>query len=72
MEADEVQELEEQSEKARENSLRPVSFTMSVLAVLVAVFAAIGVARLPLAAVLLVAIPLSVAITLAMRRRVVA
>jgi chromate transporter len=42
------------------------------LAVLVAVFAAIGVARLPLAAVLLVAIPLSVAITLAMRRRVVA
>jgi hypothetical protein len=42
MEADEVQELEEQSEKARENSLRPVSFTMSVLAVLVAVTTVIG------------------------------
>jgi chromate transporter len=42
------------------------------LVVLVAVFAAIGVARLPLAAVLLVAIPLSLAITMAMRRRVAA
>jgi chromate transporter len=36
---------------------------------LVAVFVAIGVLRLPLAAVLLVAIPLSLAMTLAMRRR---
>jgi chromate transporter len=42
------------------------------LAVLAAVFVAIGVVRLPLAAVLLVAIPLSMAITLAMRRRVAA
>lgn len=42
MEADEVQELEEQQEKARENSLRPVSFTMSVLAVLVAVTTVLG------------------------------
>ena len=39
------------------------------LVVLAAVFVAIGVLRLPLPAVLLVAIPLSVAITLAMRRR---
>jgi chromate transporter len=37
--------------------------------VLAAVFIAIGVLRLPLPAVLLVAIPLSVAITFAMRRR---
>lgn len=42
MEADEVQELEEQAEKAREKSLRPVSFTMSVLAVLVAVTTVLG------------------------------
>ncbi|HEX5234176.1 MAG TPA: DUF4337 domain-containing protein [Silvibacterium sp.] len=42
MEANEVQELEEQQEKARENSLRPVSFTMSVLAVLVAVATVLG------------------------------
>lgn len=42
MEADEVQELEEQQEKARENSLRPVSFTMSVLAVLVAITTVLG------------------------------
>ena len=42
------------------------------LVVLAAVFIAIGVVRLPLAAVLLVAVPLSVAITLAMRRRVAA
>jgi chromate transporter len=40
------------------------------LVVLVAVFVAIGVARLPLQAVLLVAIPLSIAITFAMQRRV--
>jgi chromate transporter len=39
------------------------------LVVLVAVFVAIGVARLPLQAVLLVAIPLSIAITFAMQRR---
>jgi chromate transporter len=42
------------------------------LLVLLAVFAAIGLLRLPLPAVLLVAIPLSVAITFAMRRRVLA
>jgi chromate transporter len=40
------------------------------LTVLAAVFIAIGLARLPLQAVLLVAIPLSIAITFAMRRRV--
>jgi chromate transporter len=39
------------------------------LVLLAAVFVAIGVLRLPLPAVLLVAIPLSIAITLAMRRR---
>jgi chromate transporter len=39
------------------------------LMVLVAVFIAIGLLRLPLVAVLLVAIPLSIAITFAMRRR---
>jgi chromate transporter len=39
------------------------------LLVLVAVFVATGVLQLPLAAVLLVAIPLSIAITFAMRRR---
>jgi chromate transporter len=38
------------------------------VAVMAAVFAAIGVLRLPLPAVLLVAIPLSVAITIVMRR----
>ena len=42
MESEEVQELQEQSEKARENSLRPVSFTMSLLAVLVAVTTVLG------------------------------
>jgi chromate transporter len=40
------------------------------LVVLVAVFIAIGLLRLPLQAVLLVAIPLSLAITFARRRRV--
>ncbi len=40
------------------------------LVLLAAVFAAIGLLRLPLVAVLLVAIPLSIAITFAMRRRV--
>jgi len=39
------------------------------LAVMAAVFIAIGLVRLPLPAVLLVAIPLSIAITFAMRRR---
>src|SRR5665213_1048353 len=39
------------------------------LALLAAVFIAIGGLRLPLAAVLLVAIPLSIAVTFAMRRR---
>ena len=42
------------------------------LVLLALVFAAIGVLRLPLPAVLLVAIPLSIAITLAIRRRVAA
>jgi chromate transporter len=40
------------------------------LIILLAVFVAIGVARLPLVAVLLVGIPLSIAVTMAMRRRV--
>jgi chromate transporter len=39
------------------------------LVILLAVFIAIGVVRLPLSAVLLVAIPLSIAITVTMRRR---
>jgi chromate transporter len=39
------------------------------LLVLTAVFIAIGVVRLPLQAVLLVAIPLSIAITFGMQRR---
>jgi chromate transporter len=42
------------------------------LVVLAAVFVAIGLLRLPLPAVLLVAMPLSIAITFAMRRRVAA
>jgi chromate transporter len=42
------------------------------LVLLALVFAAIGVLRLPLPAVLLVAIPLSIAITLALRRRAAA
>jgi chromate transporter len=42
------------------------------LVLLALVFAAIGVLRLPLPAVLLVAIPLNIAITLAIRRRVAA
>jgi chromate transporter len=42
------------------------------LVLLALVFAAIGVLRLPLPAVLLVAIPLSIAITLAIRRRAAA
>jgi chromate transporter len=39
------------------------------LVIMVAVFVAIGLARLPLPAVLLVAIPLSLAITIVVRRR---
>jgi len=42
------------------------------LLILAAVFVAIGLLRLPLPAVLLVAIPLSIAITLVARRRVAA
>ena len=42
------------------------------LVVMAAVFTAIGLVRLPLPAVLLVAIPLSIAITFAVRRRVTA
>jgi chromate transporter len=42
------------------------------LVILLAVFVAIGMARLPLAAVLLVAVPVSIAITIVMRRRVLA
>jgi chromate transporter len=42
------------------------------LVVLAAVFVAIGLLRLPLPAVLLVAMPLSIATTFAMRRRVAA
>jgi chromate transporter len=38
--------------------------------ILIAVFVAIGLLRLPLPAVLLVGIPLSLAITYSMRRRV--
>ena len=42
MEASEANELQEQHEKARESSLRPVSFTMSLLAVLVAITTVLG------------------------------
>ena len=42
------------------------------LLILAAVFIAIGLLRLPLPAVLLVAIPLSIAITFLMRRRAAA
>jgi len=42
MEANEAGELKEQAEKAAENALRPVAFTMSVLAVLVAVTTVLG------------------------------
>jgi len=42
------------------------------LVVMAAVFIAIGLLRLPLPAVLLVAIPLSIAITTAIRRRAAA
>jgi Domain of unknown function (DUF4337) len=42
MEANEAQELQEQEEKARENGLKPVSFTMALLAVLVAIVTVMG------------------------------
>src|SRR5665213_356744 len=42
MEANEAQELQENAEHAQENSMRPVAFTMSVLAVLVAVTTVLG------------------------------
>jgi Domain of unknown function (DUF4337) len=43
MEADDIQELQEQAEKIeKERSLRPVAFTMSVVAVLVAVTTVLG------------------------------
>jgi chromate transporter len=42
---------------------------VAAFAILVAVFIAIGLARLPLQGVLLVAVPLSIAITFAIRRR---
>ncbi len=42
MEANEAQELAEQQEKALENNLKPVSFTMAVLAVLVAIVTVMG------------------------------
>jgi hypothetical protein len=42
MEANEAQELAEQQEKATENKQKPVSFTMAVLAVLVAIVTVMG------------------------------
>ena len=42
MEASEAQELQEQHERAAENRMHPVSFTMSVLAVLVAIVTVLG------------------------------
>lgn len=42
MESNEVGELHEQHERAREGSLRSVSFTMSLLAVLVAIVTVLG------------------------------
>jgi hypothetical protein len=42
MEANEAQELKEQAEHGQESSLRPVAFTMSLLAVLVAVTTVLG------------------------------
>lgn len=42
MEANEAQELKERAEKGGESELRPVAFTMSVLAVLVAVTTVMG------------------------------
>jgi hypothetical protein len=42
MEANEVQELKEHAEHGQESELRPVAFTMSVLAVLVAIMTVLG------------------------------
>lgn len=42
MEANEVQELKEHAEHGQESELRPVAFTMSVLAVMVAVTTVLG------------------------------
>jgi hypothetical protein len=42
MEANEIQELKEHAEHGQESELRPVAFTMSVLAVLVAVTTVLG------------------------------
>jgi hypothetical protein len=42
MEANEVQELREQAEKGGESAMRPVAFTMAVLAVLVAITTVLG------------------------------
>lgn len=42
MEANEAQELKEQAEHGQESELRPVAFTMSVVAVLVAVMTVLG------------------------------
>jgi hypothetical protein len=42
MEANEAQELQEQQEQGGESTLRPVAFTMSLLAVLVAVTTVLG------------------------------
>jgi hypothetical protein len=42
MEANEVSELKEQAEKGGESAMRPVAFTMSVVAVFVAITAVLG------------------------------
>src|SRR5690348_11889508 len=42
MEANEAQELKEHAEQGAESALRPVAFTMSVLAVLVAITTVLG------------------------------
>jgi hypothetical protein len=42
MEANEVEELKEHAEHGQESGLRPVAFTMSVLAVLVAIMTVLG------------------------------
>lgn len=42
MEANEAQELKEQAEHAQESAMRPVAFTMSVLAVMVAITTVLG------------------------------
>jgi len=48
MEANEAQELQEHAEHgSHESVLRPVAFTMSVLAVLVAVTTVLAIARTP-------------------------